>query len=848
MSKNDEAFKDARYLDSNLNEYYNEELQDLADGGINNYNSEPVEELFSGNNYSTSSLNRFNNTQKSLPKFPNKNRDNNLVNPKNNQLNNHNFNQFNPNKNANESLQNKLNQNRMNYSNSLNNQNKKKSEENNDPNKKEENNIPDKSGKKDKINPVKQKIAKEGLKKVGMPAVAADAISNELSKPNGGKISMLAVGISAPIVISLLTFVIAVIIVITTCFGGLLSQVDDSDLNSSTSVTQYITSDSDTSELTETLVYMNLCASNGDAEVQVQECLDSPAGKYFVHLRELYQNYKQYLDKNGNPLELNIGLILETISYEKTDMDLFSEDNLESIISQADALAEAQVEHYQEFGDLYVKTGSSCTTKLDDIVLGYDFAKDYYRISYDKFNSYLLYGEVHENYKDEIKIYDVDVHPNSYSDCIPEGRMYKSITNNTNNTSTTYSGTIKDGYIYNYISSEYQIDESELKTANQEALDEIYKRASEYSGVTISSNVSCPGVMVTGDHAGVYSLEDYIAGVIQNENHWYEGDNIENMKAQAVAARTYALRLTANCTLPIENSTAKQTFNPNTSEQSKKAAQETAGQVLVDDSGDYISTEYDALAVKQVTSSHYILKQADLQIPVSWINSKISSSSLEYYANHNHGRGMSQWGSRYLQTQGYSYDRILSTFYTSGKLTTLGSSVTNNIPSSVNDLVGRHYFTFDMNVYRGNTLFAQCVWYAKHRAMEILATSTLDPNTKQILINSINNTGGNGQDWFRTPDPKYFKKSSNINEPKAGSIVSWTRGQYGHVAIVEAVFTNEKGETMVTLTEGWRQKGSDGNWYITDDLWSVTRFSRKNLTLAQLQTYSGSFNGYVYLY
>ena len=124
MSKNDEAFKDARYLDSNSDEYYNEELQELAEGEINNYNSEPVEKLFSGNNYSTSPLNRFNNTQKSLPKFPNKNRENNLVNPKNNRLNNHNLNQFNPNKNTNESLQNKLNQNRMNYSNSLNNQNK----------------------------------------------------------------------------------------------------------------------------------------------------------------------------------------------------------------------------------------------------------------------------------------------------------------------------------------------------------------------------------------------------------------------------------------------------------------------------------------------------------------------------------------------------------------------------------------------------------------------------------------------------------------------------------------------------------------------------------------------------
>lgn len=839
MSKNDEAFKDARYLDSNSDEYYNEELQELADGEINNYNSEPVEELFASNNHSTSPIQKLNNAQKSLPKFPNKNKTDNLGNSKNNGLNNRNFNQFNTGKNANESLQNKLNQNRINYNNRLNNQHiNEKAEDNSEDNQ---------SGKKNKSNLIKQKVAKEALKKVGVPSFAADLLSKKTNKSTGGKEKIDSADLEINLPSIGLGLIVIVISVVLFCVIAATSfQDDESEVSSSKTVNNYITGNETEENLTQELVYLNVCQSNDDKDVEIQKCLNSTAGKYFTHLRDLYNTYKEYEDRNGNPIELNVGLILETISYNISDIDLFADENLENITSKADALAEAQVEHYQEIGDLYIATGNVCTKALDEIVIGVDSEESYYRISTEKYNSYLLYGKVHENYNNEIKVYDVDIHPDSDSDCIPEGRMYKSISENSE--SINYDGNIKDGYISLNINADNNKTDEELKINNEKVLKEIYKRAKVNYGTVAYSNVTCPGVMVTGDHAGVYSLEDYIAGVIQNENHWYEGDNIENMKAQAVAARTYALRLTANCTLPIENSTAKQTFNPNTSEQSKKAAQETAGQVLVDDSGDYISTEYDALAVKQVTSSHYILKQADLQIPVSWINSKISSSSLEYYANHNHGRGMSQWGSRYLQTQGYSYDRILSTFYTSGKLTTLGSSVTNNIPSSVNDLVGRHYFTFDMNVYRGNTLFAQCVWYAKHRAMEILATSTLDPNTKQILINSINNTGGNGQDWFRTPDPKYFKKSSNINEPKAGSIVSWTRGQYGHVAIVEAVFTNEKGETMVTLTEGWRQKGSDGNWYITDDLWSVTRFSRKNLTLAQLQTYSGSFNGYVYLY
>ena len=53
---------------------------------------------------------------------------------------------------------------------------------------------------------------------------------------------------------------------------------------------------------------------------------------------------------------------------------------------------------------------------------------------------------------------------------------------------------------------------------------------------------------------------------------------------------------------------------------------------------------------------------------------------------------------------------------------------------------------------------------------------------------------------------------------------------------------------MVTLTEGWRSGASGGGWSVTNDLWSVVKVKRKELTLQQLKNYSGIFNGYVYLY
>ncbi len=637
-------------------------------------------------------------------------------------------------------------------------------------------------------------------------------------------------------------FIIMVVAIITSILS--ISEDDDSDLNSQSNVKEYITSNMSEDELVDTLIDMNLCSSHINDENYMDECLNSPAGKYFTHLKTLYKQYSNYKDINGDPISLNISVILETVSYGYTDAELFDEDNLENILKQADDLANAQVELYQEYGDLYTANGNKCSVTKDKAIQGASKTNSYYRINMDKYISYLLYGQVHENYKNEVRKIDVDIHPDSSESCIPKNRIYKGST--VEQTKITYTGQIKDGYLYKNVLSKSSISDSELATVAQEAITEILERSKESTNMGIASiSGLCSGVVVTGEYEGVYSLDDYVAGVVQRENNWHIGDNIENMKAQAVAARTYVLRITNNCQNSIENSTRYQTMTTNIGDYARRAAAETSGQVLVDSTGTYISTQYDALAVKEIIGDYYILKQANLKIPADWINSHISSSELDYYKKHSHGNGMSQWGSRYLQTQGYKYEQILSTFYQNGSLNSLNTAV-QDIPSSVNDLKNRYYFIYDMDIYRNNTLFSQCVWYAKHRAMEILASSSYDENTKKTLINSINNTRGNGQDWYNNPNSTYFQKSRNINDAKAGAIVSWTRGEYGHVAIVESVYTLN-GQTMVTLTEGWRTRNSAKDWYVTSDLWSVANLQKSELTLEQLKNHSGTFNGYVYL-
>lgn len=171
-------------------------------------------------------------------------------------------------------------------------------------------------------------------------------------------------------------------------------------------------------------------------------------------------------------------------------------------------------------------------------------------------------------------------------------------------------------------------------------------------------------VIGTSNHpdSGTFSVEDYVAGVVQNEVGFW--NNLVVDEVFAIAARTYVFK-TAGDTCTIENSTRTQTFTSNPGDIAKEAAMNTQGLVITDESGSLLLTQYDALAVKEITSTHYILKQKNQPIPKSWIESHINSSTLNYYANHNHGNGISQWGARYLAEQGQSSREIIS-YYIEG--------------------------------------------------------------------------------------------------------------------------------------------------------------------------------------
>ena len=380
-------------------------------------------------------------------------------------------------------------------------------------------------------------------------------------------------------------------------------------------------------------------------------------------------------------------------------------------------------------------------------------------------------------------------------------------------------------YLINtYIDDNYPSMINKNRT-KEDIADEILKMGN-ISLITrsFSSSIYCPSIAVEQEDGNIESmtLEDYVARVVTNENNWHEGGNIENMKAQAVAARTYALNATDNCKNSISNSTNAQTVAATPDSLAIRAAEETNSEVLLKD-GKVFSTQYDALAIDHSDDSNYYLKQANLAIPKSWLDSKVSQSQYEFYASHNHGNGMSQWGSRYLQSIGKDYKEILKTFYLDAELGKMGGLIsggnyTSNTMPAVNktELAERRDYYINLGIdyiYTGKSgLISQCPWYAKSRALEILYYSDMEDELKTKAMNSIQNTNGNGVDFAGNTDPTIFTHSNDCTDIRPGSIASWstTRHQYGHVAIVEKI--NDDG--TVLISEGWNASGvhAGNNW------------------------------------
>lgn len=182
-----------------------------------------------------------------------------------------------------------------------------------------------------------------------------------------------------------------------------------------------------------------------------------------------------------------------------------------------------------------------------------------------------------------------------------------------------------------------------------------------------------------------YPLEEYVAGVVVGEVAYLGSHEVD--KAFAIAARTFFAAYAESNGCTIESSDRRQVFNEVKNQSATKAAEETKGQVLLQDGKLYGTIQYDAFACIDEDENYYTISQANQKVPKEWINAKIDKNNpkltkwficngKENLQNH-HGNGMSQFGSLYLATeQDYKYDQILK-FYLGENVTISSNYITS---------------------------------------------------------------------------------------------------------------------------------------------------------------------------
>lgn len=355
---------------------------------------------------------------------------------------------------------------------------------------------------------------------------------------------------------------------------------------------------------------------------------------------------------------------------------------------------------------------------------------------------------------------------------------------------------------------------------------------------------SCPGVTVTGDHAGTYPLEEYVAGVVSKE---HPSATPENLKVQAIMARTYVLKQTNYCTSPIENSEDTQVFAPTTDNKYINAAQETTGKVL-SLNGTLISTYFASYPEAGYGSFPSFPACSDVVCDDTSCTTTFykmpNGESFELTTPIKNPNG-NYWNGRHLNDQrghcyGYSqvagmdlevnhsmnYNQIINTFHSSGVVISAGTRfseggwvIRTTAPTRANSV----YFEFG-NVHNN---VGQCVWYAASRAIEILTelkeAGKIDAEQADKAINSLMNTWADAKDWY-TNTSDLFSKTTDSSNPQAGSIIVWSGGNghsYGHVAIIEEVKDNK-----IIITDGWAT-----NTKSCPNTWDCIHFQKKEMTL-----------------
>jgi len=431
---------------------------------------------------------------------------------------------------------------------------------------------------------------------------------------------------------------------------------------------------------------------------------------------------------------------------------------------------------------------------------------------------------------------------------------------------TQYKNYLLDTYIEKRFKDMYNSDEGKQRIAEEimsyASLDG--KGSGEPGG---SSNIyeDCKEVCTTNGQC--YSLEEFVTRVVDHESGIFNtltNNYAEEWKAQAVAARTYVLNTSNSCTTPIELGINIDIMDPNSSDSKhdiiEQTIKETEGEILTINNQVAIGTWDSFYKGDNYHCDEEFCYATYTKVGTTWgQGEKQEVKSYKRWSNlyaGGHGMGFSQYAAGYLSDIGWNYKDIVKYFYDDNveisTLTTVSTGVisggkyTSNAPiytdSSWLNNVNFNYYA-PVSVIGQN--YGECPWYAKGRAIELIANSNMPDDIKQKAIDSLRNTLGNGADWYRNPSNELFSKSTDLYAAKPGSIVSWSGGGgagYGHVGIIEDVEYDSDGKAKrVLLTDGWNGTGNPSN----------AQYAYRWMDIETLKIYSTRrtyyFNGYVYL-
>lgn len=212
----------------------------------------------------------------------------------------------------------------------------------------------------------------------------------------------------------------------------------------------------------------------------------------------------------------------------------------------------------------------------------------------------------------------------------------------------------------------------------------LYKDMGPSQSCSMSYNgpsALCPNG-ITVDGVGTLDLEEYVAGVISSEAYTKEG--MEALKAQAVAARTFALKTTTYCQDSIGNSTSSQTFTRNIVDRAKEAAISTSGEIL-QYNGSIFESKYDSFCYED-SDCRDATRNPDgtysvtyTKLPNGERHTITLSDPIQYgriLNGQGHADGMSQLLSYQFAKEGKTYKEILSYFYSDGvEITTVSGTL-----------------------------------------------------------------------------------------------------------------------------------------------------------------------------